>query len=563
MSDADRRGLVARRGHLPDLSALVPGHDGDGSGDLAGITRRLPHVAALGVDAIWLSPFFKSPMADMGYDVSDYCAVDPMFGSIDDFDRLVAEAHRLGLKVIIDQVLSHTSDQHRWFRQSRASRDNAKADWYVWADAKPDGTAPNNWLSVFGGPAWEWDGSAQAILHAQFPGLAARPQLPQSATCRTRCWRPCASGWSAASTASASTRSTTISTTGSCATIRRCRAAGRHCIPDANPYGYQQHLHDKTQPENLAFLKRFRALLDEYGGRAGGRRGRRRRPLAGDRRRLYVGRRQAADVLHVRPARPAILRRPCHGNASSAFEAAVADGWICWAFSNHDVMRHVSRWTQPGGDPDAVAKFAIELLAALRGSICLYQGEELGLAGSRTRLRGPARSLRHPLLAGLQGPRRLPHADGLGERQAECRLHQRQAVAAGARGASPSRRRRAGARCTRRCLRTTGGRWRFAERIRRWSPAHRIPRGRRTMCWPLCAAARARSSCASSISPARRRSGRFRQGWVRWRLLKVEVHVSTPRRLLSGPPAALPASPASDSPDNRRLRPFWSCQLSR
>ena len=140
-----------------------------------GITARLPHVASLGVDAVWLSPFFKSPMADMGYDVSDYTAVDPMFGSIEDFDRLVAEAHRLGLKVIIDQVLSHTSDQHDWFKESRASRDNPKADWYVWADAKPDGTAPNNWLSVFGGPAWEWDGTRKQYYMHNF--LASQPDL--------------------------------------------------------------------------------------------------------------------------------------------------------------------------------------------------------------------------------------------------------------------------------------------------------------------------------------------------------------------------------------------------
>lgn len=117
---------------------------GDGSGDLRGITSRLGYIASLGADAIWLSPFFKSPMADMGYDVSDYEAVDPMFGTLDDFDVLVTEAHRLGLKVIIDQVLAHTSDKHAWFVESRASRDNGKTGWYVWADAKPDGTPPNN-----------------------------------------------------------------------------------------------------------------------------------------------------------------------------------------------------------------------------------------------------------------------------------------------------------------------------------------------------------------------------------------------------------------------------------
>jgi len=132
--------------------------NGDGIGDLAGITDRLDHVASLGVDGIWISPFFTSPMADFGYDVSDYCDVDPLFGSLDDFDRLVARSHSLGLKVVIDQVYCHTSDKHAWFAQSRQAKTGDKSDWYVWADAKPDGTAPNNWMSVFSGPAWTWDG---------------------------------------------------------------------------------------------------------------------------------------------------------------------------------------------------------------------------------------------------------------------------------------------------------------------------------------------------------------------------------------------------------------------
>ena len=131
--------------------------DGDGVGDLQGITSRLDYVANLGVDAIWLSPIFMSPMADMGYDVSDYTAIDPTFGTLDDFDELVAKAHTLGLKVIIDQVISHSSDQHPYFVESRKSRDNDKADWYIWADPKPDGNPPNNWLAIFGGSCWEWD----------------------------------------------------------------------------------------------------------------------------------------------------------------------------------------------------------------------------------------------------------------------------------------------------------------------------------------------------------------------------------------------------------------------
>jgi alpha-glucosidase len=131
--------------------------NGDGIGDLQGVIQKLDYVASLGVDGIWLSPFFTSPMKDFGYDVSDYCDVDPLFGTLADFDALLAKAHALGLKVIIDQVWSHTSDQHPWFKQSAASRDNPKADWYVWADAKPDGAPPNNWQAMFGGASWTWN----------------------------------------------------------------------------------------------------------------------------------------------------------------------------------------------------------------------------------------------------------------------------------------------------------------------------------------------------------------------------------------------------------------------
>ncbi len=138
----------------------------DGIGDLPGITQKLDYVAALGVDAVWISPFFQSPMDDFGYDVSDYCAVDPIFGTLEDFRQLLERAHQLDLKVLIDQVWCHTSEQHAWFRESASSRDNAKADWYVWEDALPDGSAPNNWLATFGGPAWAWHpGRQQYYLH--------------------------------------------------------------------------------------------------------------------------------------------------------------------------------------------------------------------------------------------------------------------------------------------------------------------------------------------------------------------------------------------------------------
>ena len=131
--------------------------DGDGVGDLSGIIQRLDYLKWLGIKAIWISPFYPSPMKDFGYDICDYTGVDPIFGSIEDFDRLANEVHGRGLKIILDLVPNHTSDQHPWFIESRSSRDNPKRDWYLWEDATEDGKPPNNWLAMFGGTAWEWD----------------------------------------------------------------------------------------------------------------------------------------------------------------------------------------------------------------------------------------------------------------------------------------------------------------------------------------------------------------------------------------------------------------------
>ena len=138
--------------------------NGDGIGDLKGIECRLNHLVELGVDAIWLSPIFPSPMADFGYDVADYCGIDPIFGTLHDFDRLLAKAHGLGLKLILDYVPNHTSDQHPWFVESRSSRSSPKRDWYIWRDPKPDGSPPNNWVSEFGGPAWTFDEATGPVL---------------------------------------------------------------------------------------------------------------------------------------------------------------------------------------------------------------------------------------------------------------------------------------------------------------------------------------------------------------------------------------------------------------
>ncbi len=349
---------------------------GDGLGDLPGITARLPYIASLGVDAIWLSPFFKSPMADMGYDVSDYCAVDPMFGTLEDFDRLVAESHRVGLKVFIDQVLSHTSDRHLWFRESRADRENPRADWYVWADPKPDGTPPNNWLSVFGGSAWEWDGMRKQYYLHNF--LASQPDLNfhntevQDTLLETvRFWLERGVDGFRLDTANFYFHDRSLKDN---PPVPRGKTSD---IPDTNPYGYQEHLHDKTQPENIGFLKRFRALLDSYEGRASvGEVGDGDRSL-----RTVAAYTEGGDKLHMCYTFDMLSPEFSAGHVRrnvEAFETSVSGGWVCWAFSNHDVVRHVTRWVRPGGSKQTVAKFSIGLLSALRGSICLYQGEELG-----------------------------------------------------------------------------------------------------------------------------------------------------------------------------------------
>ncbi|WP_112321388.1 beta-galactosidase BglA [Oceanibium sediminis] len=353
--------------------------DGDGMGDLPGITRRLEHVAMLGADAIWISPFFPSPMKDMGYDVSDYTGVDPMFGSLQDFDDLVARAHALGLKVMIDQVMNHTSDQHAWFRESRLGREGDKADWYVWADPKEDGSAPNNWLSVFGGPAWEWDGvRKQYYLHnflASQPDLNFHCEAVQDAILETvRFWLERGVDGFRLDTANFFFHDKLLRSNPPVGEQKGPAGIGADA-PDVNPYGMQSHLYSKSQPENVAWLERFRALLDEYDGRTSV-------GEVGDARAIELTAEYTAtgkrlhmcytfDLLSENFS-PHFFRRTV-----KRFEEVVTDGWVCWAFSNHDVVRHASRFAPD--HREEVAKLSATLLLSLRGSVCLYQGEELGL----------------------------------------------------------------------------------------------------------------------------------------------------------------------------------------
>ncbi|GAB3024843.1 alpha-amylase family glycosyl hydrolase [Oleiagrimonas citrea] len=351
--------------------------NGDGVGDLPGIVERLDYVAGLGVDAIWIAPFFTSPMADFGYDIADYRDVDPMFGTLADFDRLLAEAHKRGLKVMIDQVLSHTSIEHAWFRESRQSRDNDKADWYVWADAKPDGTAPNNWMSIFGGPAWHWEPRrGQYYLHnflADQPDLNFHnPQVRDAVLDNVRFWLDRGvDGF----------RLDSINFCYHDAQLRdnpakpQDQRVGRGFRPD-NPYAFQYHYYNNTQPENLAFLDRLRALLDEYPDSTALGEISSEDSLATlgeytNGKRLHMG---YSFELLTEDFNAAHIRETVRN-----LESHMPDGWPCWAISNHDVERVVTRW---GGvdAPPHLANQLTALVCSLRGSVCVYQGEELGLS---------------------------------------------------------------------------------------------------------------------------------------------------------------------------------------
>ncbi len=348
--------------------------NGDGIGDLPGITRRLDHVASLGCDGIWLSPIFPSPMADMGYDVSDYVDIDPLFGTLADFEALILRAHDLGLKVVVDQVMNHSSSLHPWFVESRSSRDNPRADWYVWKDPKPDGSPPNNWPSVFGGPAWTWDGERrQYYLHsflAEQPDLNyLNPDVQQAVLDAMRFWlERGVDGF----------RLDTVNYFFYDPELRDnpAKSFGTE-KPPVNHYDWQLHLYSKSRPENVDFLRRMRALTDEFPDRM----------LLGE-----VGDTDQAielmgeytsgsDKLHMAYSfdmlsdhyTPAHFREVIDG-----FWEGAPDGWPLWSMSNHDVVRHATRWAAKDSGDDALARQAISLLLAFEGSICLYQGEELG-----------------------------------------------------------------------------------------------------------------------------------------------------------------------------------------
>jgi alpha-glucosidase len=340
--------------------------NGDGVGDIAGIVERLPYLVALGVEAVWLSPVFPSPMADFGYDISDYTGVDPLFGTMDDFDRLVDAAHTAGLRVILDLVPNHTSDMHPWFIESRGSRNNPKRDWYLWRDPAPDGSAPNNWLSEFGGSAWQYDGeTGQYYYHAflaQQPDLNWRnPEVRQAIYDVMRFW------------------------------LRKGVDGFRvdviwHLIKDAefrdnppNPYfreGRPPHekiltRYSTDQPEVLDVVAEMRRVVDEFDARV----------LIGEiylpveRLVAYYGNDLKGAQM---PFNFALLSTLWSARSIeriiAEYEAALPPGaWPNWVLGNHDRPRVASR---VGKDQ---ARVAAMLLLTLRGTPTLYYGDEIGM----------------------------------------------------------------------------------------------------------------------------------------------------------------------------------------
>ena len=349
----------------------------DGIGDLKGITQKLDYIASLGVDGIWISPFFMSPMKDFGYDVSDYCAVDPIFGTLEDFHELIHEAHKRDLKIMIDQVLSHTSDEHAWFSESKQNKSNPKKNWYVWADAKEDGSPPNNWLSVFGGSAWEWEESrGQYYLHnflTQQPDLNFHePQVIKTLESVLSFWLDRGVDGFRLDAANFYLHDRLLRDN----PIRKNGEPGAEGVPADNPYSRQHHIYDKSQPENLIILRHIRSIMDRY-------------PNiltigeVGDDNSTETSVAYCEHLNHVYSFK--LLELPFQDRliqeTIEAFEKAFSKNTPCYSFSNHDVVRAITRWGKEYPEKN-FAKLLITMLLTLRATVFIYQGEELGLSES-------------------------------------------------------------------------------------------------------------------------------------------------------------------------------------
>lgn len=387
--------------------------DGDGHGDLPGVEAKLDYVQSLGVDGIWLSPIHPSPNRDWGYDIADYEGVQGDYGSEADFRRLLDAAHARGLKVILDEVLSHTSDVHPWFVESlTGGADGPKADWYVWADPQADGTAPNNWLSVFGGPAWAYQPARRQHYHHKF--LRQQPKLNWRSDAAREAALSVLDHWLAKGVdgfrldvAGTFLHDAALTPNPPVPMAERTRYDWSHAG------NLQRHLYDSNLPENVETLEVIRRRVEAHSGKDGGD-----RFVFGEfsEEEERCGAYLAPDQgLHSAYTFVLLLARklsPQFVKDHYATLAAHPAHWPTISFSNHDVPRTVSRF---GGEdapsrekgPD-LAKLMFALLLSLKGTTLIYQGEELGLPQaslSRDQLRDPVGDLYWPYTGGRDGCR--------------------------------------------------------------------------------------------------------------------------------------------------------------
>lgn len=347
--------------------------NGDGIGDIRGIINRLDYLHDLGVDGLWISPFYPSPMDDFGYDVSEFCAVDPMFGTVADVEELVREAEKRNIAILMDLVFSHTSNQHSWFQESRRNKTNAKADYYVWADPQPDGTPPTNWLAHFGGPAWDWDSKrGQYYLHnflKSMPDLNVHhPDVQNELLDVMRFWLD---------KGVRGFRLDVVDYYFHDPSFQNNPPLPKGKTPKRfEPYLMQEHLYNRNHPAVYPFLERMRGLCDEYGdvmmvaeiSEAGGVEHSAAYTAGGKRMHTSYN----FDFLSQ-------YFSPQHfKDTIETFKRLSPDGWPSWSFSNHDAPRVASRW---GGDApsDDFKKMINALLLSLEGTLYIYQGQELGL----------------------------------------------------------------------------------------------------------------------------------------------------------------------------------------
>src|SRR6185437_7420173 len=362
-------GAVIYEVYLPSFSDS----NGDGWGDLHGLLQRLEHISSLGVDAVWLTPFYPSPMEDMGYDIAAFCDVDPRFGKLADFDAVVARAHALGLRVIIDQVWAHTAATHPWFQESTSGDSSAKADWYVWADARPDGSPPNNWLSVFGGSAWQWHPvRRQYYLHHFLP---SQPKLDLRNEEVLNAHFSNAEFWLARGVDGF--RLDAIDFMLHDGMLRDNPPNPNRAEPSPwNPFRFQRHLYDMCQPANQELVTDLRRFIDRF---------------------------PEVVTLGELSSEAGALGRVAALTGRSKLHMAYTLGVMKTAFSPTILREAIA-----DGDAGDAARQRVPL-----------SGRRAGLAASAATGLGDPRSLRSDILPGLCGSRRGAHADALDRRSGE------------------------------------------------------------------------------------------------------------------------------------------------